>query len=200
MNKKTIFVIIIAFFAVLSLFIDNFVSLKIESIRTPILNNIMIGISFLGKFVSVLILTFLLASYIILMKKQKKYLIQMFFALVVSSAIVYFLKEIIHRQRPWSVLPTHPLEKDNDFSFPSGHTNAVFSILPSIWITFNKFRYLWVVFAVLTAFSRIYLGAHYLSDVVFSIILGLVIGYFFIWVENKYRISRLFGIKPKNSV
>jgi undecaprenyl-diphosphatase len=200
MDKKTIFIIFIALFAIFSLFIDNFVSLQIEYIRTPILNNIMLGISFISKFISVLILTFLFASYIILMKKQKRYLVQMFFALVVSSAIVYSLKEIIHRQRPWQVLKIQPLDNDTSPSFPSGHTNAVFSIMPSIWITFKRFRYIWLVFAILAAFSRIYLGAHYLSDVVFSMILGLAVGYFFIWVENKYKISRFFGIKPKNSV
>jgi membrane-associated phospholipid phosphatase len=200
MDKKTVFTILIAFFAILSLFIDNFVSLQIQNIQTPMLNNIMIGISFISKFISVLILTFLFASYIILMKKQKRYLVQMFFALLVSSAIVYFLKEIINRQRPWQVLNIQPLDNDTSPSFPSGHTNAVFSVMPSIWITFKRFRYVWLVFAVLAAFSRIYLGAHYLSDVIFSMILGLAIGYFFIWAENKYRISRLFGIKPKNSV
>lgn len=191
MKKNTLFIILFALLLI-SLFIDNFVAVSLSKLTTPWLTTIMKAITIIGDTFAVIFISLIIIAYIIILKKEKKYLPAMFIALLVSSAIVYILKILVHRQRPYEALKIPSLEVDKDFSFPSGHTNAVFSIIPSINKMFRKFSIVWLVFAILVDISRLYLGAHYLSDVFFSVILGLGMGYLLIDLENRYNLSKIF--------
>jgi undecaprenyl-diphosphatase len=88
------------------------------------------------------------------------------------------LKVVVHRPRPalpWAnVLP--------DYSFPSGHTmnTVVFylAIAMIVWVTLGRRPgavavALALVVSVAVGFSRIYLGYHYLSDVIGGFAAGL---------------------------
>mgnify|MGYP001598959106 FL=1 len=114
----------------------------------------------------------------------------MLITLIITNILVYFLKIGINRSRPYDSLNIKTIETDTDFSFPSGHTNAVFSIAPFFSIFFNKLSYIWWTFAVVVAFSRIYLGMHYLSDVIFSMVLGIFIASLLIYLEDKFSLSK----------
>ncbi|MCG8697827.1 MAG: phosphatase PAP2 family protein, partial [Bacteroidales bacterium] len=62
------------------------------------------------------------------------------------------------------------------YSFPSGHTTTVFSLAICLAI-FSKnkiMKALWLLFALVTGFSRVYLSQHFLVDVYFGSILGVV--------------------------
>ena len=48
-----------------------------------------------------------------------------------------------------------------------------------LWLTYRK----WVV---LVGYSRIYLGAHFLSQVLFGLILGAFVGGFVVWLVEKF--------------
>ena len=65
-----------------------------------------------------------------------------------------------------------------DFSFPSFQAMMVFCAVPLLSKEFPKFKYVWVIFACLVAFSRVYLGVHFLSDVIAGALIGYMIGYF----------------------
>ncbi|MDR3185483.1 MAG: phosphatase PAP2 family protein [Christensenellaceae bacterium] len=76
------------------------------------------------------------------------------------------------------------LDSDAFKSFPSGHVvaaSASFSLilLPDIFAKLNKYRWaFWVTpicYTVLVAISRIVMGAHYLSDVIFGGFIGFTI-------------------------
>lgn len=107
------------------------------------------------------------------------------------------IKIIIRRARPFqdgivSVLGISLYFMKNsintwDFSFPSGHTVLVFCILPILDKEFRKFKWIWLVFAILVGFSRIYFGIHYLSDVLAGAALGYLTGLLIIKIEEKYR-------------
>jgi undecaprenyl-diphosphatase len=63
---------------------------------------------------------------------------------------------------------------------------TIFSLTAFICTYFSKFYYLYIA-AFLVAFSRVYLGVHYSSDVVAGGIIGSMIGYgFAIFAKRVY--------------
>ena len=91
-----------------------------------------------------------------------------------------YLKKLIMRPRPFLEIPSLvPAIKKvpKSFSFPSGHTTLAFSVAFIIYRILPK-RYSIPAFliAALVAFSRLYLGVHYPSDILGGICVGYVAG------------------------
>lgn len=73
-------------------------------------------------------------------------------------------------------------------SFPSGHTLRAFSLTSAIALLLPKKRYIPLSVAVLVAISRVIVGKHYPSDVIFGSFIGLTCtawSYFFIFAKTK---------------
>lgn len=87
------------------------------------------------------------------------------------------LKNWIQRTRPFDQLDNLVLliRRPSDFSFPSGHTSASFA---AGWTMFRRLpRRLGIptlILAALIAFSRLYVGAHYPTDVLGGAAVGLL--------------------------
>lgn len=87
------------------------------------------------------------------------------------------------------------------YSFVSGHATNYFSISVFAAGLFSS-RLSWTLFmlwAGLIAYSRIYLGVHYPADVLGGIVLGSTIGYGFVCL-NSYLLDRTqgrVGLKPR---
>jgi len=109
-------------------------------------------------------------------------------AVVVQALSVWELKRVVCRTRPWIALdlPT-PFMKPSDFSFPSGHAAGCFCVagflalaLPIAWPHAHLRRRAVVAvaagLAALIAVSRVYLGAHFPSDVIAGALLGALVG------------------------
>ena len=102
------------------------------------------------------------------------------------------VKHIIRRERP-DVLK---LIKQGGFSFPSGHSMismCMYGCLIYVVLKKIKNKYLkWFLVFILSllivsvGLSRIYVGVHYLSDVVSGFILGVIILILYIELINKY--------------
>jgi membrane-associated phospholipid phosphatase len=65
---------------------------------------------------------------------------------------------------------------DGFTSFPSGHTLAAFVLATILAYLRPKYQLLFLIGAVLVGFSRIYLVQHFLEDILFGSILGVMIG------------------------
>ncbi len=171
-RREILFYAISIVLLVIGLFFDEEISLFFASHRIASLNYIMHGFSFLGEWFVV----FIIVTMLFLFKSRRK-LPLAWVSLILSAIITLLLKNIIARPRP-----EYALAASSSFSFPSGHSTAVFSVLAF----FGKIKAIWwLAFAVLVAFSRIYLGMHYLSDVAAGALIGYTIGLIILLAVNK---------------
>jgi len=175
--KKSYIFILWSLALILSFFLDKYSSILIQ-FRNPILDKIMIAISFLGSWVYILL--FLVV--ILLWEKQKREWIPVvLISFAVTTLLTYSLKIGVGRSRP----DINPLEIKTDKSFPSGHATAVFTAIPIIKKLAPSLKYFWLIFAILVIISRLYLGIHYISDLVAGSLIGYGISSLFIYIEDK---------------
>ncbi len=125
-------------------------------------------------------------------RKDKFFLIISSLVSLLILAADWFLKNIFVRPRPFVTLPEVENISDyilRDYSFPSGHTVFAFFIA---YILTHRFQFVgikkYVIYflAILVGFSRIYLGVHYLGDVLAGAILGSLFGIMTMLIMNKY--------------
>lgn len=76
-------------------------------------------------------------------------------------------------------------------SFPSGHAATIFATATAL--IFPKWRLPLVFFAAIVAASRVVIGAHYLSDVLFGVYVGVITVYFVVWGEQRWARRRPAG-------
>lgn len=164
--------IILVLLLMLSLIYDGQILSFVVSNRISSLNIFFI---YFDRINGLVIFTFFLLYFIL--KKEyntiKPYLVNV--ALI--TILAYILKYIVHRPRPGIMFM--PLITQSGLSsvssFPSGHTIVAFSIIP--FLRTGKEKIIWTIMAIFIAFSRLYLGLHYLSDVVTGAFLGLLIAH-----------------------
>ncbi len=99
------------------------------------------------------------------------------FAPLLAWILSHILKRIFARRRPYAggtegLAPL--IQAPTCGSFPSGHAAASFAFFIALMIAGHPLAPLIGSWAVLVSFSRIYLGVHYLSDVVGGIFVGLL--------------------------
>lgn len=111
----------------------------------------------------------LLGVILVCIPKTRKVGIIALLSLAMGALITnVWLKEFVARPRPFDAVETIiPLiAAPKDFSFPSGHTCASFAVaLVCYRMLPRKYGAAVMVLAALVAFSRLYLGVHYPSDV-----------------------------------
>lgn len=169
-----------------------------EIVRTPFLTQLMRFVSMLGDGWVPFFLTPL--SAFLIAKKDKKIAWLLFVATSLSIIIKEYLKNLVQSDRP-EVYGCEVLTKfTGGYSFPSGHViyYLVFGgiIIYFAWLyrTEAPFRYLIVVallFILMIGYSRYYLGAHWVSDIVGGYILGLL--FLFLSLKFYYYFLRKSG-------
>jgi undecaprenyl-diphosphatase len=171
-----------------SFFLDNSVAAFAETLQTPIMDEIM---GWFSNVLTVLLVLVVLTGLFLYQEKKNSYIVVLFGSFFLSILSTILLKLIVLRPRPGGIETIIISMFGNtlaipDYSFPSMHAAAAFSVLPVLDEKFSKIKLFWIIFAVMVALSRIYLGRHYLSDVTGGILIGYIIGYFILILEDKY--------------
>jgi len=105
-------------------------------------------------------------------------------ATVLAVGINQLIIHAVKRQRPyWSMKHVEVLvAKGHDYTFPSDHAMAAGAAAAGLWVVaryaprvVRRVAQAGTVLAILIAFARVYVGAHYPSDVVVGLVLGAAI-------------------------
>lgn len=169
-----------------------------EHIRRPILDEIMILITHSGDYGILCIAACLV---LLLIPKMRRLGAAIALSLIIEAIVTNVLiKNIVARTRPYEVIEELILmiEKQPDFSFPSGHAGItfafagvfLFSVIFGIRVGTDRARFKAVTavvmaYAVVLAFSRLYVGVHYPTDVIGGIALGLISALAAYFLEDK---------------
>jgi len=167
--------------------LDRELFLAINGWHTPLFDSVMYYVSQIWVFTPV----FVYWLYMVFNRYGiKKLLILLGFLsllVVLTDQTSNITKHAIKRYRP-----THNLEiqsqvhivndyKGGMYGFFSGHSTNTFGVAMLLFLIFSKesivFRAFFFAWAGITAYSRIYLGVHYPSDIFVGFIVGLFWGY-----------------------
>jgi len=153
---------------------------SLQSIDNPFFTWIMTAISWMGYMPQSFILAVLGTAVLYCLKKRREASVLLVAALA-AQLLNILIKIAVQRPRP-SIDLVHVVKRFNDYSFPSGHVMMytvmfglacyfAFTLLPRSW----KRTALLIVFngsILLIGISRIYLGAHWASDVAAAYLIG----------------------------
>lgn len=185
-NKEIVWLFLISLLIILSLYFDSEIIKFIVLMQNNVLNSFFGFIELIG---SELVIFIFITLLFLLTTSKRKFVFPLWLTMFLSAGISFLIKISIQRPRPFQQgLVLAGLEKAShslwNFSFPSFHAMFVFCILPLITKHFPKLKRMWIVLAVLVSFSRIYLGLHFLSDVLAGAMIGYLIGWFIMnWWE-----------------
>ncbi len=90
-----------------------------------------------------------------------------------------FFSEIIASPELFEQVPGIELISSYTSSFPSGHTSAAFALysLLAFYTKNTVFKTIWIIPAIFAGLARIYLGQHFLEDVLAGTVLGIIIAF-----------------------
>jgi len=152
--------------------------LELNKLRSPLLDFPMLLLTMFadGGFMICLLI-------IIFLSKNPFKIILLITTIIVSGLLAQLLKNLIfndwHRPPYFFKEQVHLVGRYilNHKSFPSGHSassSAIFSMIAIIRMKYRLELILWSFISVLVAYTRVYLGVHFLGDVLAGLIIGLI--------------------------
>lgn len=144
-----------------------------EFIRNPVLNPVMVFITTLGDRGMI----WIAATVLLLIPKKTRKIGVMSAPALIGSLLINneLLKNLVRRPRPFQTFTelATVIPRPGQFSFPSGHSSASFAAAVVFYRNLPKKAGVpALVLAVLIAFSRLYVGVHYPTDVLAGALLG----------------------------
>ena len=156
--------------------------------------------TFLGDGLFVVILAVIL----FFTSKTQRSSILILISYIISGLLAQLLKHSFNAPRPKMFFNSNTYKHfidgvsiSNYESFPSGHTTSAFALAFILAHSTSKksFQIILLFLAIAAGYSRIYLGQHFLTDVLFGSFLGTFISALTIFISNKvaYRKPLRFG-------
>ncbi|WP_066304240.1 undecaprenyl-diphosphatase [Bacillus sp. FJAT-29814] len=150
-----------------------FKSINQLSGQHPYLDELMAGVTNYALFIFAIIL---LLIWIFGNDQYKKTVVFAAITGILGLFINFVIGHLYFEQRPFVTHHVHLLiQHAADASFPSDHTTGAFALALAVLFVHRKIGIGMLLFALLTGFSRIYVGHHYPFDILGSIIVSLVI-------------------------
>lgn len=138
--------------------------------KYPLLDKMMI---FFAEYAQYILIVTLFVLWIT-NKENRVTVFQSLFACSLAFTINQVIELFFYRDRPFvshhiNQLVDHAVNS----SFPSDHATAALVITVTIWLCSKGKSFMWIIFGMCIAFSRIWVGVHYPFDVLAGVILGL---------------------------
>ncbi|HKC77285.1 MAG TPA: phosphatase PAP2 family protein [Gaiellaceae bacterium] len=98
-----------------------------------------------------------------------------FAAAALSYAVAFVIHHAYDRPRPYVTHHiSHPWSNTTDASFPSDHTTVSFAIAFAVLAFDVAAGWIFLVIAAIIGIGRLFIGAHYPSDILVGIVVGLL--------------------------
>ena len=160
--------------------IDHELALYIVSIRSVFFDNFFFLLTWLGSWPAIT-LSFILISALFYLGKKKTLIFPLFLSVLGSGIMTLAVKYLVDRARPGNGISMYAEQLS---SFPSAHSSLIFALfgflIYYVW-RFNlsliikiSLTVLFTAIIALVGFSRLYLGVHFLSDVLAGYLTGLL--------------------------
>ncbi len=167
--------------------IDQQFATWLFQIRTTSWVNFFAFITNFGGSVLIATLTVIIIAFLIQRKKRLE-MLGLVIIIAGSGASMLAIKYLFHRERPVGIAAV----VEDSYSFPSGHATLSMALygylIYLLWLTKWTqsvkicLTILLAILIILVGFSRLYLGVHYLTDVLAGFALGAI------WISTAVRI------------
>jgi undecaprenyl-diphosphatase len=181
---------------------DKEILLTLRELHTPVLDKVMLGFTFLGEPVILLIMCLVIGTWL-LMRGQRSQATILIIAAGGAVALNTLLKVLFGRARP---MLWERVVDVGQYSFPSGHAMISMVIFGTIgYLLSSKFP-LWrigiisltILLVTGIGLSRLYLGVHWPTDIVAGYAAGLVWLITCIFSLQVWQERRAVAQKPEN--
>jgi len=167
-------------------FTDEGIIKTVQSLGSPLLDKVFAGITSMGD-----IMFYLFLISMIYWCFNKKTGIKLFCLILFLGYSGVFLKNVFKTPRPDKAMWRAEAE---GYGFPSGHVTVTAGFWGYLMMTMRK-KWITIIASIIiffVAFSRIYLGVHFLLDITGGFLIGIAAALLFYCLETKLRISLKF--------
>jgi len=141
---------------------------------------------------------------------NKDYYLFYFFTGAFDQAFIIYVViryGIVKRNRPYVTLKEHGVEQHDQLikeskSFPSGHVTffLYFGFIFAFYFQNWSILLIFIILDIIMAFTRMILGVHFPTDVIFGFIFGAIFAWLYLyltypyWISFYYRIEKIYRL------